>query len=59
MECFDVHVAFEACDIVTESATIVAILDLETKVLPRREAAETTNELPGTNVSPDSSFCSR
>jgi hypothetical protein len=59
MECFDVHVALEACDIVIESATIAAILELKTKVLPLRGAAETTNELPGTRVSPGSTFCSR
>jgi len=40
MERFDVHVALEACDIVIESATIVAILDLKTKVPPLRGAAE-------------------
>jgi hypothetical protein len=34
MESLDIHVAFEACDIVTESATIVTILDLRTKVPP-------------------------
>jgi hypothetical protein len=59
MQCLDVHVALEACDIVIESATIVAILDLKTKVPPLREAAETTNELPGTRMSPGSTFCSR
>ena len=31
MERLDIHVALEACDIVIESATIVAILDLEDK----------------------------
>jgi hypothetical protein len=59
MESLNIHVAFEACDIVIESATIAAILDLKTKVLSLRGAAETTNELPGTSVSPGSTFCSR
>jgi hypothetical protein len=58
MERLDIHVALEACDIVIESATIVTILALKAKVPPLREAAETTIELPGTNVSPGSSFCS-
>jgi hypothetical protein len=59
MECLDIHFALEACGIVIESATIVTILDLKTKVPPLRGAAETTNELPGTSMSPGSTFCSR
>ena len=73
MERLDVHVALEACDIVIESATIVAILEIRFKdgkayyltirsrdkssAAPR--SGRTTNELPGTSVSPGSTFCSR
>jgi hypothetical protein len=35
MECFDVHVVPEACDIVTKSATIVAILESDSKTAKR------------------------
>jgi hypothetical protein len=35
MERFDVHVVFEACDIVTESATIVAIVKSDSKTAKR------------------------
>jgi hypothetical protein len=40
MERLDIHFAFGACDIVIESATIVVIPDLKTKVPQLREAAE-------------------
>jgi hypothetical protein len=40
MEHLDIHVPLEACDIAIESATIVAILHLKTKILPLRGAAE-------------------
>jgi hypothetical protein len=35
MEHLDIHVAFEACDIVVESATIVAILESDSKTAKR------------------------
>jgi hypothetical protein len=59
MERLDIHIGLEACDMVIESATIVAILDLKTKSSAAPGSGRKTNELPGTIVSPDSSFCSR
>jgi hypothetical protein len=59
MEHLDIHVALEACDIVTESATIVTILDLKTKSSAAPGSGRKTNELPGTSMSPGSTFCSR
>jgi hypothetical protein len=54
MECFDVHVALEACDIVIESATIVAILESASGTLTRphlrnfsAETADATESNPG------------
>jgi hypothetical protein len=35
MERLDVHVALEACDIVIESATIVAIMESDSKTAKR------------------------
>jgi hypothetical protein len=35
MQLLDVHIALEACDIVIESATIVAILESDSKTAKR------------------------
>jgi hypothetical protein len=58
MEHLDIHVPLEACDIAIESATTLRF-GLEDKNSAAPGSGRKTNELPGTSMSPGSTFCSR